>query len=286
MKIFVTGGDGQLGMSLRKIAGEYPRHTFIFTDLPQADITDRGAMERLVAGNGAELIVNCAAYTAVDRAESEPDAAMRINRDGAANMAAIARECGIPLIHISTDYVFAGDGNRPLTEYDLPGPQNVYGRTKFEGERAVHNSGCDAVIVRTSWLYSEFGHNFVKTLLRAEAMGRELRVVDDQTGSPTYAPDLARAVIHLAERGVNGFELYHFCNAGSTTWYGFAQEIFRQECRNVHVEPIATADYPTAARRPAYTVLNTSRIRSAGVEVPEWREAFSRCVKDVMAIYE
>ena len=281
MKIFVTGSDGQLGMSLRKIAGEYSRHAFIFTDLPEADITDREAMERLVAGSGAELIVNCAAYTAVDRAESEPDAAMRVNRDGVANMAAIARECGIPLIHISTDYVFAGNGGTPLTEEDRPDPQNVYGRTKLEGERAVRNAGCDAAVVRTSWLYSEFGHNFVKTMLRLGASGQTIRMVDDQTGSPTYAPDLARAVIHLAERGVSGFELYHFCNGGSTTWYGFAQEVFSRVGIAVHVEPVTTAEYPTAARRPAYTVLDTSRIRAVGVEVPEWGEALGRCLKEL-----
>ncbi len=281
MKFFVTGADGQLGRSLRKIAGEYPRHDFVFTDLPQADITDREAMGRLVAGSGAEVIVNCAAYTAVDRAESEPDTAMMINRDGAANMAAIACERGIPLIHISTDYVFAGDGSAPLTEDDRPDPQNVYGRTKFEGERAVRNAGCDAVVVRTSWLYSEFGHNFVKTMLRLAASGQPVRVVDDQTGSPTYAPDLARAVIHLAQRGVRGFELYHFCNAGSTTWYGFAQEIFRQAGIAVCVEPVATAEYPTAAHRPACTVLDTAGIRAAGVEVPEWREALGRGLEEL-----
>lgn len=284
MKIFVTGANGQLGMSLRKIAGDYPQHTFIFTDLPEADITDRAAMERLVDAGCAELIVNCAAYTAVDRAESEPDAAAKINRTGAMNMAGIARERGIPLIHISTDYVFGGRGDRPLTEEDRPDPQCVYGRTKIDGDMAVMLAGCDAAVVRTSWLYSEFGHNFVKTMLRLGALGQPLRVVDDQTGCPTYATDLARAVMRLAESGVRGCGIYNFCNAGRTTWYGFAREIFRQAGIAARVEPVTTAEYPTAACRPAYTVLDTAKICAAGVTVPEWREALGRCLAELKTV--
>jgi dTDP-4-dehydrorhamnose reductase len=235
-------------------------------------------MERLVADHAAELIVNCAAYTAVDRAESEPTVADSVNRIGAANMANIAREHGIPLIHISTDYVFAGDGNTPITECDRPNPRNVYGRTKLEGDIAVQASGCDAAIVRTSWLYSEFGHNFVKTMLRLGASRVPVRVVDDQTGAPTCATDLARAVMSLVDNGIHGFELYNFCNAGHTTWYGFAREIFSRVGIVAHVEPVTTVEYPTAAVRPAYTVLDTTKIRAAGVTVVEWRKALEQCL--------
>lgn len=283
MKIFVTGADGQLGMSLRKIADDYPQHRFTFTDMPEADVADRGTMERLVAESGAELIVNCAAYTAVDRAESEPDTADRVNRVGAVNVASIARDRGIPLIHISTDYVFSGDGNRPITEDDRPDPRNVYGRTKLDGDRAVKASGCAAAIVRTSWLYSEFGHNFVKTMLRLGVSGQHLRVVDDQTGSPTYAVDLARTVMQLVERGVRGFEIYNFCNGGYTTWYGFACEIFRQAGIEAQIEPVMTGEYPTTAVRPAYTVLDTAKIRKAGIVVEEWREALGQCLTELAA---
>ena len=281
MKIFVTGADGQLGMSLRKIAGEYPGYGFVFTDLPEGDVTDRWKMWELVEENEPDLIVNCAAYTAVDRAEQEPEEAAAVNSYGAGNMAEIAATMEIPLVHISTDYVFGGTASEPVTEEDRPDPRSVYGQTKIEGDMAVRAWRGDAAVIRTSWLYSEFGHNFVKTMLRLGACGDGLRVVDDQAGCPTYATDLARAIIQIAEKGIREFEVYNYCNGGQTTWYGFAREIFRQAGMDVEVRPVSTADYPTAARRPAYSVLDTAKIQRAGIVVPEWREALGRCLREL-----
>ena len=279
MNILVTGGNGQLGLSLKKTSGDYPGHTFVFTDLPDADVTDKEAMEALVKSHSAELIINCAAYTAVDKAESQPEQAEAVNCDGARNMAEIAAEQNIPLIHISTDYVFNGLSSKPYTEDDLPDPQSVYGRTKLDGELEVGFARCSAAVVRTSWLYSEFGHNFVRTMLRLAGDHKPLRIVDDQTGCPTYATDLARAVMQLAENGIAGFGIYNFCGEGSATWYGFAREIFRQTGLEIPVEAITTAEYPTAAKRPAYSVLSTEKIRAAGVAVPRWQESLAECLK-------
>lgn len=279
MKILITGADGQLGRSLRKIAPEYPQHGFVFTDLPEADITDREAMEALAGRHEPDAIVNCAAYTAVDRAEGDPDTAMSINRDGPAVLGALAARRGIPLIHISTDYVFDGRAARPIGEEDTPAPLGVYGRTKLAGEDAVRSSGCDAAVVRTAWLYSEFGHNFVKTMLSLGAQGKDISVVDDQTGCPTYATDLARALLVVLERGVHGFRVYNFCNAGQTTWYGFARKIFDLAVMPVLLRPVSTAEYPTAALRPPYSVLSTERIRAIGAVTPEWEESLARCLR-------
>ena len=278
MVILVTGANGQLGLSLQKIAPEYPAHRFVFTDLPEGDITDAGRMEALVAGCGAEAIVNCAAYTAVDRAESDEAAAGRINADGPAVLAELAVRHGCRLIHVSTDYVFDGNGQSPYREEDAVGPVSVYGRTKLAGEERVCRSGGAGAIVRTAWLYSEFGNNFVKTMLRLAGEGRTLRVVDDQYGTPTYATDLARALMVLVERSGEGMELFHYTDDGQTTWYGFAVEIFRQAGLPVEVVPVDTAGYPTAAKRPHYSVLAKEKIMEAGAAVPPWREALRRCM--------
>ena len=189
VKILVTGANGQLGRSLQKISPDYPQYEYLFTDMPEVDITDKAHVSRLVKEQGIDLIVNCAAYTAVDRAESEPELAERINAFGPAVLAQIAVENHIGLIHVSTDYVFPGTGNRPLKEDDAPDPRSVYGRTKWEGEKALEASGCNATILRTAWLYSEFGNNFVKTMLRLGKQRPEVSVVCDQIGSPTYAED-------------------------------------------------------------------------------------------------
>ncbi|MDL2320431.1 dTDP-4-dehydrorhamnose reductase [Alistipes sp. OttesenSCG-928-B03] len=281
MVILVTGADGQLGRSLRKISAEYPAHRFVFTDLSDGDIASPERMRELA--DGTDLIVNCAAYTAVDKAESDILGAMRVNRDGPAVLAAVARERGIPVIHISTDYVFSGESDRPWRPDDRTEPVNVYGRTKLLGEKELRLSGCDAVVIRTSWLYSEFGHNFVRTMLRLGGEGRPLRVVNDQIGAPTYATGLARAVMAVAEHGVRGFELYHYTDAGQTTWHGLAQEIFRQAGMNIMVEPVTTTDYPTAARRPRYSVLDTSRLAVLGVEMRDWRESLAECLNTMKA---
>ena len=279
MNILVTGGRGQLGCSIQKISTEYPQHTFFYTDLPESDIADREGMLGLVEQNSIDLIVNCAAYTAVDKAESEPDAAWRVNALGPGVLGEIAAEKGIKLIHISTDYVFDGTGDRPITEDRPVHPLGVYGSTKAQGEQAIRESGCDAAIIRTAWLYSEFGNNFVKTMLRLGSERDKLGVVDDQIGTPTYAPDLARAILVLAEKGISGCEIYHFSNEGEVTWYDFARMIFVLTNNPIPVAPLETKDFPTPAQRPAYSVLSKEKIRVAGVEAPYWVDSLKICLK-------
>jgi dTDP-4-dehydrorhamnose reductase len=281
MNILITGGRGQLGHSIRKIGAEVPQHTLIYTDLPEGDIADREAMLSLIESNGIELIVNCAAYTAVDKAESEPDAAWRVNALGAGVLGTLCAEKGIGLIHISTDYVFDGTAQTPYTEDTPLHPLGVYGKTKAEGERMILESGCRAIVIRTAWLYSEFGNNFVKTMLRLGTERDRLTVVDDQSGSPTYAPDLARAVMVLADRPFDGFTVYHFSDEGETTWYDFARKIFELTGNPIPVLPVGTKDYPTPARRPAYSVLSKEKIKAAGATVPDWMDSLKICVSEI-----
>lgn len=281
MRILVTGGNGQLGLSLRKISGKHPCDTFCFSDLPEADITDRTAVEKLVRGTEPDVIINCAAYTAVDKAESEPDTARRINAEGPGILARICKEKGIKLIQISTDYVFGGTASAPIKEEDPTGPLNVYGQTKLEGERAVEVSGCDAAVIRTGWLYSEFGNNFVKTMLRLGKERGTVNVVCDQKGTPTYAPDLAEAAVAIAKKGIRGFNIFHYSNTGETTWYGFAMEIFRLAGMDTAVNPVTTPEYPTPAERPMYSVLSKERITAAGIVIPGWETSLKTCIGEL-----
>ena len=278
--ILVTGGNGQLGRSLHKIAREYSLYRFIFTDMPETDITDRAAIDNQIQAYDIDWIVNCAAYTQVDRAESEKDTARHINATGSKVLAEAALAHGIKLIHISTDYVFGSDENRnePYMETDPTGPINVYGETKLEGENAIHITGCDAAVIRTSWLFSEFGGNFVKTMLNLSRQRSSINVVDDQYGCPTYATDLARAIMKLIETDIKGFEIFNFCNSGVTNWYGFACEIFRQAGIAIETTPVPHTSYLTAASRPSFSVLDTTKIRSLGVVTPDWKESLSECL--------
>lgn len=278
MNILVTGAKGQLGRSLEKTAPRYPLHRLILTDVPEGDITDPACMQSLVKQHAVGLIVNCAAYTAVDKAETDAALAEKINAEGPRILAGIARQEGIGLIHVSTDYVFNGEHCHPLHEEDPTGPTGVYGRTKLSGEEAIRESGCEAVIIRTSWLYSEFGNNFLKTMLRLGRENAQLTVVYDQVGTPTYAPDLAEAILYLADRGIAGSELYHFSNEGVTSWYDFAWAIFDLSGMPVEVNAVESDRYPTAAKRPAYSVLSKDKIRSSGVPVPYWRDSLKVCL--------
>ncbi len=277
MKIIVLGGRGQLGRSLERVAREYDWADVKFTDLPESDICDIESVERAL--EGADVAINCAAWTAVDTAETYPDEAERINRDGARIVAKAAQKLGVALVFISTDYVFDGFHREPIEENIEPAPLNVYGMTKLAGEQAVAESGARAVIVRTSWLYSEFGNNFVRTMLRIGGERDEVRVVNDQWGSPTYAVDLARAIMWIIERGIDaGCEIYHYCNDGITTWYDFAQAIFREADENVSIVPVTTAEYPTLACRPEYSALSTDKLKRLGVTIPSWEDALKRCL--------
>lgn len=276
--ILVTGADGQLGNELRRTGFTVLDEVF-YTDVTDLDITDKEAVGEYVRRHEIDTIVNCAAYTAVDRAEDEPERAALTNTDAVRNLAETAAEENCLLIHISTDYVFDGTASEPYTEKSVTNPQSVYGRTKLAGERAIRESGCLAIIIRTAWLYSAFGNNFVKTMLRLAKEKGQLKVVADQVGTPTYAGDLAAAIVHmLADENVaDKTGIYHFSNEGVCSWYEFAREIVKQAGIAATVEPLTTEQYPTKAERPAYSVLDKSKIkREFGVQVPEWREALER----------
>jgi len=279
MNILVTGANGQLGNSIRKIAAKYPSYRFLFTDIPEVDITDIALLEQLIRTNNIQAIINCAAYTAVDKAETDIELAKKINVDGPRNLATTAKKANIKLIHVSTDYVFNGKNNLPLKETDPTGPIGVYGMTKLEGEIDVKESGCDSLIIRTAWLYSEFGGNFVKTMLRLGKEKEELSIVYDQIGTPTYATDLAVAILDLLQKDFSGYTLYHYSNEGVISWYDFAKAIFDLSGIHIKLNAIESSEYPTPAKRPAYSVLSKKKIKEAGIQVPYWRDSLIECLK-------
>lgn len=278
MNILVTGANGQLGNSVRKISNKYPQHKFIYTDMPEVDITNLQLLEDLVKKESINAIINCAAFTAVDKAESCEELAAKINIDGPKNLALAAKSVGAKLVHISTDYVFDGKSSLPLKESDATQPIGVYGRTKRQGEVEVEKSGCDAIVIRTAWLYSEYGNNFVKTMIRLGKERESLNVVYDQIGTPTYATDLAFAIMTLLEKGITGFQTYHFSNEGVISWFDFTKAIFEIAGLSTKVNAIESFEYPTAAERPAYSVLNKRKIKEAGVTVPYWKESLKECI--------
>lgn len=282
-KVLVTGGGGQLGRSFRNLPGT---EHFTFVSHKQLDICDTQAVADMICGDSYDIIINCAAYTNVDGAESDKSAAMRVNRDGAANLAAAALSSDALLVHISTDYVFDSHGNIPLNETDPCNPSTVYGRTKLEGERAILASGCRHIIIRTSWLYSEYGSNFLKTMLRLTSEHNQIKVVFDQVGTPTYAADLALAVLKILQRDTLSTQgIYHFSNEGAVSWYDFACEINRLAGHNCHVEPCLTAEFPRPARRPSYSVLDKQKIRETfGLSIPHWRESLDVAVKNLYCL--
>ncbi|MFH0881910.1 MAG: dTDP-4-dehydrorhamnose reductase [bacterium] len=284
MKILVTGADGQLGMELRKrsvtIDAEWE-----FTDIGELDISARNMVLRHLTRSRPDVVINAAAYTAVDQAESEPDLARQINELGAQYLSEGCRSVGSRLMHISTDFVFDGTTSRPYREEDLPNPINVYGTTKLAGEKAVLEHSARGVIVRTSWLYSAHGKNFVKTILKLASGRDELRAVEDQVGSPTWAGDLASALLIVVPR-LNNTEpqIYHYCNAGAASWYDFAQAIVELAGRTCKILPIPGADYPTPAERPAQSRLDTQRIRRTfEIPVSHWRESLSMCIDEIQS---
>ena len=279
MNILITGANGQLGNSIRKITAKYPSYHFLFTDVPEVDITDIALLEELIRTNNIQAIINCAAYTAVDKAETDIELAQKINVEGPRNLATAAKNANIKLIHVSTDYVFNGKNNLPLKETDPTDPIGVYGKTKLDGETAVKESGCDALVIRTAWLYSEFGGNFVKTMLRLGKEREVLSVVYDQVGTPTYATDLAVAILDLLQKGFSGYTLYHYSNEGVISWYDFAKAIFDLSGIHVKLNAIESSEYPTPSKRPAYSVLSKKKIQETGVKVPYWRDSLIECLK-------
>ena len=282
LKILVTGANGQLGNEMRRLGAISPNQ-YLFTDVAELDITNREAVMQAVADWGADVIVNCAAYTQVDRAEDEPELARKLNCDAVENLALAAKLQRATLIHVSTDYVFGGEGNIPRTEEMEVNPLGVYGLTKWEGEEAVRRTGCRHLIFRTAWLYSEFGVNFLKTMLRLMSERKELRVVFDQVGTPTYAGDLAITLFGIIESGkyLEHEGTYHFSNEGVCSWYDFAVEIAREAgFEGVTVLPCHSSEYPSKVVRPAYSVLDKSKLkRDFEIDIPHWREAMCYCLK-------
>jgi len=285
-RVLVIGKTGQLGQSLRKIAAEYGHLELEFVGRDQLDLSCGDSVRQFfAAAQPYTAIINAAAYTAVDKAELESALADRVNHLAVRQLAEIAREQAAFLLHISTDYVFDGTNHRPWLETDTVAPVNEYGRSKLAGEQAILMSGCRGAIVRTSWVYSEFGSNFVKTMLKLGAEREELGVIFDQVGTPTYATDLARALLaFLGESastdaaGSVGAELYHYSNEGVCSWYDFALAIFELTEMDCRVNPIETRAYPTPASRPHYSVLNKGKIRrQLGIIVPYWRDSLKAC---------
>ena len=274
--ILVTGGNGQLGSELREIAPNYQDYNFLFTDVKDLDITNHIAVKEFIEINKINVIINCAAYTAVDKAESEQDLSDAINHLAVANFAQIAKDNNIKLIHISTDYVFDGTNHKPYVETDIPNPQSVYGQTKLDGELAMQQiNPANSIIIRTSWVYSKFGNNFVKTMLRLAETRDEVSVVADQIGSPTNAADLAKAILTVLPQIENKTpEIYHYSNEGVCSWYDFAKAIFEIEGLHIKVNAIESSQYPTPAKRPFYSVLNKRKIKAGyQIETPYWRES-------------
>lgn len=286
MNILVTGANGQLGSEMQRLGAVSPNN-YIFTDVAELDITDANAVVSAVKDNAIEIIINCAAYTNVDKAESDEATAELINATAVANLAAAMKEVGGTLFHVSTDYVFGLDGNTPRSEEMPVSPLGVYGRTKLNGELAIEASGCKALIFRTAWLYSEYGNNFLKTMLRLTAEREQLNVVFDQVGTPTYAGDLALAIFSIIEAGVYpGNEgIYHFSNEGVCSWYDFAVEIAAAAGNtNCRINPCHSSEFPSPVTRPPYSVLDKTKIKNTfDIDIPHWRESMEYCIKRIKA---
>jgi dTDP-4-dehydrorhamnose reductase len=279
MNILITGCNGQLGNEMQLLEKTNPQHTYFNTDVAELDITDAVAIEKFVIENHIDGIVNCAAYTAVDKAEDNQDLCRLLNTDAPGYLAAAVEKRGGWLIQVSTDYVFDGTNHTPYTEEEPTCPNSVYGSTKLEGERAAQQACSRTMIVRTAWLYSTFGNNFVKTMIRLGKEKPELGVIFDQIGTPTYARDLAVALFAAINQGVVP-GIYHFSNEGVISWYDFTKAIHRiAGITTCHVRPLHTAEYPTPAHRPHYSVLDKTKIKQTyNLDIPYWEESLKECV--------
>ena len=284
-RILICGANGQLGNEIRTIADQFKPFQFFFTDVDELDLTSRSSVENyFIENNPIHWIVNCAAYTAVDKAEENFETARMVNAVAVKNLAEVAKQYNSALIHISTDYVFPGTNHRPYTEKDKTAPDGAYGKTKLEGEKYFFDSGVKGVVIRTSWLYSTFGNNFFKTMLRLGKERPELSVIFDQIGTPTYAGDLASAVLHIisedekyADKLQSG--LYHFSNEGVCSWYDFATEIMNLSGLKSKIKPVLSSEYPLPAPRPFYSVLDKSAIKADfNLSIPHWKESLIECL--------
>jgi len=260
IKILVTGGSGQLAQCLKDVVINENELNVDFQDLPALDITNKQQLESYFLKNELDYCINCAAYTAVDLAEEQSNLAYAVNAEGPKNLAEVCKKYQVKLLHISTDFVFDGKKQTPYIETDMPNPLGVYGASKWQGERYIQEVMEDYFIIRTSWLYSEYGNNFIKTMLRLSETRDEISVVSDQIGAPTYAGDLAGVLVKIVLSSSTNYGVYHYSNSGAISWYDFAVEIFKQFGKKIEVKPIKTEEYPTAAKRPKYSVLETTKI--------------------------
>lgn len=284
MNILVTGCYGQLGKEIQKLAAKGFEHQWFFTDADTLDITDPDAVEHCFSAYCVGVCINCAAYTAVDQAEDEPEAAARVNALAPHILARTCLKHNALLVHVSTDYVFDGNGTRPYQETDPVNPQSVYGSTKADGERLIRESGCNHLIVRTAWLYSSTGKNFVKTMLRLADTRDEINVVNDQRGCPTWAHDLATALVTLIDHyGIEPVhETFHFTNEGNITWYDFACAIMELGGKHCRVNPITSDQYPAKAHRPAYSVLDLNKTKQVTeMSIPYWKDSLVKCIEEL-----
>ena len=286
--ILVTGSKGQVGTELQTLASQFPDFDFIFVDIDELDITDRAAVKVFFAENQVNYCINCAAYTAVDKAETETNLAWKVNTVGPENLAIACANTKALMLQLSTDYVYHTQVTKPYIETDFTNPQGTYARTKLNGDEVVlRNHPGGAMVVRTSWVYSSFGNNFVKTMLRLGAEKKELSVIYDQIGTPTYARDLALALLQIVQKAENKSVdtkffsgIYHYSNEGATSWYDFAVAIFDIKKMPVKVIPRETKDYPTAAKRPPYSLLNKAKIKNTfGIEIAQWQKSLRKCLE-------
>lgn len=281
LNVLVTGAKGQLGSEIHALHVHYP-HTFFFTDKEELDITNKHAIELTCKKNSITHIINCAAYTAVDKAEDEENIANNLNNQAVANLAEVAKKNSITFIHISTDYIFDGTNYKPYVETDKTNPMGVYGKTKLDGEKSLLQiSPRNTLIIRTSWVYSFFGNNFVKTMLRLGKEQKSLNVVFDQIGSPTYAKDLAQTILeNLLHVKNKKPQVYNYSNEGVLSWYDFAKEIMKMAKLNCKIVPIETKEYPTPAKRPHFSVLNKNKIKnSLNIKIPYWKDSLDDCLR-------
>ncbi len=285
MKILITGAYGQLGNEINHLAKKFPEWQFLFTDVDSLDITNESELETWFQNNKPDYVINCAAYTAVDKAESDIETAEKVNALAPKLLGKFSKKFDAKLIHISTDYVFDGQGFTPYSESDGVNPKSVYGKTKLQGEQFCLDENPETIIIRTSWLYSACGNNFVKTMLRLGKELGQLNVVYDQIGTPTYAADLANAIlslIHISEMEPGKFVpgIYHYSNEGVASWYDFAKAIFEISGVNCAVSPVRSVEFPTPAKRPNYSVLDKAKIKNTiGITIPFWRDSLKICVE-------
>ena len=280
--ILVTGSNGQLGNEIRVLSEQYPNYNFLYTDIEELNITDYQQIDLFFKNNTIQFVINCAAYTAVDKAEQDTDLARYINSNAAKYLSQIAKKNNAYMIHVSTDYVFNGKHHKPYTENDPICPTSAYGKTKAEGENEVRIHAEKGIIIRTSWLYSSFGHNFIKTILKYGKERGKTNVVFDQIGTPTYAADLAKGILGILPQlaSKTSIETYHYANEGVSSWYDFAKEIVALSNIECDIKPIRTEDYPLPAPRPYYSVLDKAKIKKDfNIEIPYWKDSLKKCLQ-------